>query len=244
MNKKEELLALIHGNGYRGMHAAQLSRALDMEDSASFTQLMKLLNDLEAEHILARDAKERYFTSEELGYVTGTLRINPKGFGFVETADTSYYIGRDHLGLGMDRDIVFAKTWTNNDKSVEGEVIEVLEHSVRQLVGTVKIKEGRKYFLSDAFLNYRKVRITNFDDFRLVNDSKVLLGIDSYGTVLKCHIEKEIGYKYDPGIDILSVLLERISIRSFLRMSCRRYSRYRKPSKRMILHSARICESC
>lgn len=67
MNKKEELLALIHGNGYRGMHAAQLSRALDMEDSASFTQLMKLLNDLEAEHILARDAKERYFTSEELG---------------------------------------------------------------------------------------------------------------------------------------------------------------------------------
>ena len=40
MNKKEELLALIHGNGYRGMHAAQLSRALDMEDSASFTQLI------------------------------------------------------------------------------------------------------------------------------------------------------------------------------------------------------------
>ena len=67
MNKKEELLALIHGNGYRGMHAAQLSRALDMEDSASFTQLMKLLNDLEAEHILARDAKERYFTSEGWG---------------------------------------------------------------------------------------------------------------------------------------------------------------------------------
>ena len=209
MNKKEELLALIHGNGYRGMHAAQLSRALDMEDSASFTELMKLLNELEAQHILARDAKERYFTSEELGYVSGTLRINPKGFGFVETAESSYYIGRDHLGLGMDHDTVYARTWTNNDKSVEGEVVEVLEHSVKQLVGTVKIKEGRKYFLSDGFLNYRKVRVTNFDDFRLVNDSKVLLGIDSYGTVLKCHIIREIGYKYDPGIDILSVLLEK-----------------------------------
>ena len=209
MNKKEELLALIHGNGYRGMHAAQLSRALDMEDSASFTELMKLLNELEAQHILARDAKERYFTSEELGYVSGTLRINPKGFGFVETAENSYYIGRDHLGLGMDHDTVYARTWTNNDKSVEGEVVEVLEHSVKQLVGTVKIKEGRKYFLSDGFLNYRKVRVTNFDDFRLVNDSKVLLGIDSYGTVLKCHIIREIGYKYDPGIDILSVLLEK-----------------------------------
>ena len=33
--------------------------------------------------------------------------------------------------------------------------------------------------------------------------------IDSYGSTLKCHIEKEIGYKYDPGIDILSILLEK-----------------------------------
>lgn len=209
MKKKEELLALIQGNGYRGMRAAQLSKALDMEDSASFTQLMKLLNDLEAQHVLARDGKERYFTSEQLGYVSGTLRINPKGFGFVETSDTSFYIGRDHLGLGMDQDVVYARMWTNDDQSVEGEVVEVIEHNTKQLVGTVKIKDGRKYFLSDHFLNYRKVKVTNFDDFRLVNDSKVLLGIDSYGTVLKCHIEKEIGYKYDPGIDVLSILLEK-----------------------------------
>ena len=209
MNKKEQILSLVKDNEYKGMNAAQLSRKLDMEDSTSFTQLMKILNELEAEHIIARDKKERYFLSEELGYVTGTLRINPKGFGFVETQDTSFYISRERLGLGMDKDIVYARCWTNNDQSVEGEVIEVVEHNVKQLVGTVKIKEGRKYFLADKFLNNRKVKVTNFEDFRLVNDSKVLLGIDSYGSVLKCHIEKEIGYKYDPGVDILSILLEK-----------------------------------
>ena len=209
MNKKEEILSFIKSNEYKGMNAAQLSRALDMEDSASFTQLMKILNELEADHKIARDKRERYFLSEQLGYVIGTLRINPKGFGFVETQDTSFYISRDRLGLGMDRDVVFARSWTNNDQSVEGEVIEVVEHNVKQLVGTVKIKEGRKYFLSDKFLNNRKVKVTNFEDFRLVNDSKVLLGIDSYGAILKCHIEKEIGYKYDPGVDILSILLEK-----------------------------------
>lgn len=48
-----------------------------------------------------------------------------------------------------------------------------------------------------------------------MNDSKVLLHIDSYGTVLKCHIEKEIGYKYDPGIDILSILLEKDIVPEF-----------------------------
>ena len=215
MSKKEELLALIKQNDYRGMDVKQLSRMIQMEDSVAFTELMKLLNDLEAARIIARDERHRYFLSEKLGYVSGTLRINPKGFGFVETADDSYYIARERLGFGMDRDVVYARTWTNNDKSVEGEVVEVISHSVTHIVGVVKIKEGSKYFLPDSYLNNRKIKITNYDDFKLVNDSKVLLHIDSYGTVLKCHIEKEIGYKYDPGIDILSILLEKDIVPEF-----------------------------
>lgn len=209
MNKKEEVLALIKGEGYKGKDVQELSRMVDMEDSASFTQLLKILNDLEAEHEIARDQRERYFPSDQLGYVKGILRINPKGFGFVETQDNSYYIGKNNLGLGMDRDEVYAQTWTNYDNSVEGKVVEVLSHSVTNLVGVVKIRNGQRYFLPDSSIVNRKVRVTNYDDFKLVNDSKVLLRIDSYGQILKCHIEKEIGFKYDPGVDILSVLLEK-----------------------------------
>ncbi|MEG0528415.1 MAG: ribonuclease R, partial [Longicatena sp.] len=209
MNIKEKIIALVKDNSYKGMDAAKFSRALDMEDSTSFTNLMKELNSLEAERVLARDHREQYYLSEQLGYVSGNLRINPKGFGFVETKDTSFYINRDNLGLGMEGDEVYAKTWTNNDGSVEGEVLEVLEHKVKHVVGTVKIKEGSRYFLPDNYMNNRKFKITNYDEFRLVNDSKILLAIDGYGQVLKCHIEKEIGYKYDPGIDILSILLEK-----------------------------------
>lgn len=208
-NRKESILEIMKQQNYKGMNTAQLSRELDMEDSASFTQLLKELNELEADRIIARDHRERYFLSERLGYVTGTLRINPKGFGFVEIPDASYYIARDHIGLGMDRDVVYARTWTNNDGSVEGEVCEVVEHNTRNIVGVVKVKDGHKYFLPDTALNNRKIRVTNYDDFHLVNDSKVLLAIDGYGQILKCHIEKEIGYKYDPGIDILSILLEK-----------------------------------
>ncbi|MEF9967350.1 MAG: ribonuclease R [Longicatena sp.] len=209
MNINEHILALVKEQTYKGLNATKLARELDLEDSTSFSKMMKELNELEANRILARDAKERYFLSEKLGYVTGTLRINPKGFGFVEVPDVSYYIGRDNLGLGMERDSVYARTWTNNDGSVEGEVIEVIVHNVKNVVGVVKIKDGSKYFLPDTSMNNRRFKITNYDDFHLVNDSKVLLSIDGYGQTLKCHIEKEIGYKYDPGIDILSILLEK-----------------------------------
>lgn len=209
MNLKEKILALVKEPKYKAKNAAQLARLLETEESNKFTELMKMLNELEADRILARDKRECYALSANLGYVSGTLRINPKGFGFVELDDTSYYIGRDNIKLGMDRDIVYARTWTNNDGSVEGEVVEVIEHNVKHIVGVVKIRDGSKYFLPDANVNNRKFKITNYDDFRLVNDSKVVLCIDGYGQVLKCHIEKEIGYKYDPGIDILSVLLEK-----------------------------------
>ena len=216
MDVKQIILDVIQSQKYKGMDAAKLSRELNMEDSTSFTELMKSLNELEASHEIARDERQHYFTSEQLGYVVGVLRINPKGFGFVETGLTSFYISRDRLNLGMDRDEVYAKTWTNNDGSIEGEVIEIITHETKQIVGSVKVREsGDKYFLPDTWLGNRMIKVTNFHEFRLVNDSKVLLAIDSYGKNLKCHIIKEIGYKYDPGVDILSILLEHDVIPDF-----------------------------
>lgn len=208
MGIRQILLDTVRSQKYKGMDASHLSRELKMEDSNSFTELMKCLNDLEAERILARDHRERYFLSESLGYVIGTLRINPKGFGFVELPDQSFYIARDRLHLGMDQDLVYAKTWTNLDGSVEGEVMEVIEHNTNHIVGVVKIRDHEKFFLPDTPLQGRRIKVTNFDEFKVANDAKVLVIIDSYGQTLKCHIERVIGYKYDPGVDILSILLD------------------------------------
>ncbi len=206
---KDQIIELLNKQTYKGMNVKELSREVQCEDSASFTSLMKVLNELEHDHVVARDDHDRYFLSSRLGYVTGTLRMNPKGFGFVEDGENSYYIGRDHLGLGMDKDVVYARVWTNNDESVEGEVVEVITHHVEHLVGVVKVQQGRKYFLPDSEVINRRVKVTNFDEFKLVNDTKVLVKLDHYGKVLSGHIEKVIGYKYDPGVDILSILLEK-----------------------------------
>ena len=209
MKMREELLALIEKSDYKGMNVEQLSHTLHKEEHALFVEMMKELNALEAEHILARDKRERYFFSKQLGYVVGKLRVNPKGFGFVEYDEGSFYVAPDKLRFALDQDEVYARSWTNNDGSREGEIVEVIKHNINNVVGVVKMREGRKYFLPDADIYNRPFKITNYDDFHLVHDSKVLVHIDSYGSTLKCHIEKEIGYKYDPGIDILSILLEK-----------------------------------
>lgn len=55
MKMREELLALIEKSDYKGMNVEQLSHTLHKEEHALFVEMMKELNALEAEHILARE---------------------------------------------------------------------------------------------------------------------------------------------------------------------------------------------
>ena len=46
---------------------------------------------------------------DSLGYFQGRLRVNAKGFGFIDRDEVSYYVAREHLCLGMDNDLVLAR---------------------------------------------------------------------------------------------------------------------------------------
>lgn len=205
---KENIIKLIDQAKYSGYTVNDFATSLKMDDADNFKLLIKSLNEMEDEYILGRDDKNRYFRCEDLGYVKGVLKINAKGFGFVDTPEESYYVSKENIGLALQNDVVMAKTVKETQRSSECEIVGILEHHMKTIVGVVKIKDGEIYFLPDTFMNYRKISVSNYADFKLVNDSKVLLKINSYGKTLKCQIEKILGHKYDPGVDILSILLK------------------------------------
>lgn len=205
---KENIIEIIEQTGYPGYKVQEFAKALQMEEAEDFKNLVKVMNELETTYTLARDAKNRYFKCEDIGYIKGTLKINAKGFGFVDTEDESFYVSKENIGLALHADYVVAKLLKHTERSSECEVLDVLEHHLKTVVGVIKIKENDTYFLPDSFMNFRKFNITNLKKFKLVNDQKVLLHIDGYGNTLQCHIDKILGHKYDPGMDILSILLE------------------------------------
>ncbi len=208
MELDDQILACIAQPNYKGMDAQQLSKRLGMQDSASFTALCKELNRMEDEGILFVDHAYHYFNAEQMGYIKGKLRLNAKGFGFVETQDQSIYINKNSLQNAFPDDIVIAHVWQNPDGTKEGEVVKIIFHTLKRIVGTIKIKHHQKIFLSDRDFNQRRFNITNMDAFPLINDTKVLVVIDRYDKECSAHIEKVIGFKYDPGVDILSTLYE------------------------------------
>ena len=208
MNIESSIMNIIQKPKYRGMNIRQLADQLQMTDSEAFSQLCRTLNHLTEENVLFLDAQNRYFTPEQLGYFIGILHLNQKGFGFVEADESSVYVAADALGLAIHQDKVVVQTQKKADGSQEGKIIQILEHAIHQVIGTIKIKAGKTFFLPDHYFYHRRFQLTNTDQFHLVNDTKVLVHIDRYDAILSAHIVKEVGYKYDPGVDILSVLYE------------------------------------
>ena len=207
MRMKEKLFELLRQQA-KGCDIRQLCDVFNIQGSAQYTKLVKELNAMEDDLLIARDERDRYHLAEDLGYFQGRLRVNPKGFGFIDLEEVSYYVAKENLHLGMDQDYVAARILQDSRRTTECEVVRILEHHNHRFVGVVKKDRGQFYFLPDKDLAGRRVIVENYDAFPLVHDSKVLVEIDSYGKDLKGHITKVLGYKYDPGIDILSLLLE------------------------------------
>ena len=203
--ERDQLLEWLEMAQAKGRSVEDIFAYFNLEDSQDMVALMKLLNQLEEERLIARNRHDRYCLSESLGYVTAKIRVNAKGFGFVDLDTESVYIAKEHLHYAMNHDLVYVKTWADA-KGISGEVIQIVEHGTKRMIGVIKKKQGHVYFLSDETLQ-RQIVITNYDEYALENDTKVEVTIDSYGSKLKGHISRILGYKYDSGIDVLSVLL-------------------------------------
>ncbi len=205
---RERIFKLMDDHPEHHFSAHEIGEKLNVQGSAQHRRLMRELNALEDEMLLARDDSDGYQRAERLGYFQGTLRVNAKGFGFIDLDEVSYYVAKEHLHLAMDQDVVLARILQGGSHETECEVVRILAHGNTRFVGVVKKDRKQFYFLPDKDLGKRRITVTNYAQFPLVHDSKVLVEIDSYGRELKGHITRVLGYKYDPGIDILSLLVE------------------------------------
>lgn len=204
---KEMLYDYMSAKRYKGQTIEELKVFFQIETKEQLTTFVRLLNELEDECLIVRDQYDRYQIAATMGYIIGKLKINPKGFGFVENEDVSFYCNRSNMNFGMDGDVVFAKTWSNMDGTSECEVVKIMEHNTKNIIGVVKMNDHKFKFLPDKNIE-RRIEIDNYQDFKLVHDLKVVVEVNRFDKVLKCSIKEIIGHKHDPGVDILSLLYE------------------------------------
>ena len=213
---KNLILELMTKDDYKPLEASKIQEALGLTDAASFTKIVKCLNQLEDEYIIGHTVKGKYDLLKRLNRFIGSLDLKDAGFGFVITdeLEKDIFIPKKLTLNALNRDTVLVELTTGLDDP-EGRIIEVVERNTTYLVGTLK-QRGNNYIVYPD--NFKANLIAIIDKNQLNNakvNDKVKVYLTKYQSDGRCsgEIVSVIGKKGDPGIDV-TMLLEESMLRT------------------------------
>ena len=220
---KETVIQFMEEQGKDSYNVNDISDALGYNKANDFKEVVKALAALERDKqvFLTNDGKFKLLQPEQtfIGHFSGSER----GFGFVDIPDfdKDVFISPDKTNTALDGDTVRiditkeAEPW--NDRSAEGEIVEVVERGVSTIVGEFhaykddEVKEMNLYgyvYPQERKLKRLTVQI-GVSGVRPVDGQIVLVEITQFPRYkdedLIGIVQKIIGHRDDPGIDILSI---------------------------------------
>ena len=213
---KNLILELMTRDDYKPLEVSKIQEVLGLTDAASFTKIVKCLNQLEDEYIIGHTAKGKYDLLKRLNRFIGSLDLKDSGFGFVITdeLEKDIFIPKKMTLNALNRDTVLVELTTGLENP-EGKIIEVVKRNTTYLVGTLK-QRGNNYIVYPD--NFKANLIAIIDKNQLNNakvNDKVKVYLTKYQSDGRCsgEIVSVIGKKGDPGIDV-TMLLEESMLRT------------------------------
>ncbi|MDD3241791.1 MAG: ribonuclease R [Bacilli bacterium] len=186
----------------------EIAKLLDIKDD-KFDELNTIIKQLEEELQIKKTKKKKYCL-EQKEFLVGTFLSKKKEYGHVqvEGLEEDIYIPSKYTLNAMDKDKVVIELANNNpSKKGIGRVVKVVEHAKNTIVGQVVIIDGNCYVIPDN----KNLNITiRLEEKDLIEGYKVLVKLkDVYKLkIFNGEIERVLGHKDDPGVDIEAILNE------------------------------------
>lgn len=180
------------------------------EDREAFKQA---LTELLLENRIQINRRGRYQRAGEK-LVTGTLTAHVKGFGFVEIEGQpeDIYIAAEGMNGAFHGDTVEMKILPGmRGKRTQGEVVRILARGTTKLVGTYESSRHYGFVIPDNDRFGADIFIAGEHTKGAVDGHKVVVELTDYGNDRKRpegKITQIIGHRNDPGVDIMSIVLE------------------------------------
>jgi ribonuclease R len=141
---RAKILDYLAANPHRTVSLNELARLLELAPPDK-KRLRTILRNLATEGRVERLHGRLYRLPSRKGLIAGVLRTNSKGFGFVVPDEeyiaanpeaASIFVPLRRMGEALHGDRVLVRLRAQRGKSPEGEIVEVLEHGTREVVGT------------------------------------------------------------------------------------------------------------
>ena len=191
----------------------ELQRLLGVNTVEDTTILSNELRKLEDESIIYHSNKDKYMLIEDSHLKKGIMRVNKKGFGFVEVdgLDDDIYISHDNMNGAIHDDLVLVEVTSKMKLDrLEGRILKILKRRNDKFIGLINFdSKGVGHITLDDTKVKLDIVVSKDDSLNAVDGHKVVVELgkkinnnDKYeGRVVEI-----IGHINDPGVDILSII--------------------------------------
>ena len=185
-------------------HLLELKRT-DLEELAN------TLTEMSNNYIIYQTNKGNYMTFDKSPLKKGYLRINRKGYGFVDLLDSEdIYVDTSNLNGAIHNDLVIVEVLgRRGGNRLEGRILKVIDRKLENVVGEFYLEKNLGHLILDEDKLKIDVTIYPEDINGAVDGSKVqvkLLENMPGNNKYRGEVIKVLGHKNDPGVDILSIV--------------------------------------
>lgn len=202
---------ILNNELYVPMKAKEIAMLLNIP-KAKRSELMEVLDSLVADGTIGVSKKGKYMKPENVALV-GTFESTSRGFGFVvipDREDDIFVKANDTMNAFYhDKVKVVITTEKNGGKRAEGKIVAIVEHEVKEVVGTFQKNRTYGFVIPDNAKINCDIFIPQEFMNGAVEGSKVVASISDYGSQSKNpqgKVTEVLGHIDDPGVDIMSII--------------------------------------
>lgn len=211
---RSDILQLLKNNGKRAYRPKEISKRLGYTSNKVYQLFRDVLTEMEEQDLVGRAKGGKYVFRSRPTKIEGILRVNPQGFGFVETEELEddLFVRETNMGTALDGDrvLVGISAPVRGDRRRECEVLKVIERKRTEVVGTFKQTGHFAFVVPDDKRITQDIYVPEENFGGAKNGDKVVVSIDRFedrkaspeGRVLRV-----IGPGNDPAIRVLSLAL-------------------------------------
>ena len=211
--KKKVVLEFMNDDKYVPMKAKEIAFILGVTKD-KFAEFHEVLKELENEYKIQCTKKGKYLLVDSNVYKTGTLRLNQKGFGFVEIdKNEEVFISKGNINNALNEDLVLVEILddSNDELHKEGKIVKIVKHGKDTIVGTFQNSKNFGFVIPDDSKYGTDIFISkkNFGSAR--NNQNVVVKITKFaekGKKAEGKIVEVLGNKDQAGVDMLSLIKE------------------------------------
>ena len=224
---KETIIDAMTSSKKKSFSVEQLAEMLGLQKSNNFKELVQAIAQMEREQLVTFNQKGKIKLVTKETVLEGVFRSNERGFGFVtvEGEDSDVFISRDETGYALEGDKVEIEILKAGnpleDQAPEGKVAKIIERGMSQIVGIFTLfteseqQETGLYGVvtpKDKKLSRYKVFVAA-EGIKPEDGSVVAVEVTHYPEAgytnsFEGLVKQVIGHKNDPGMDILSIVLQ------------------------------------